>query len=546
MTELRDGSSVGSGRAPTGKRWLQRLHLADWRLLLTISCATVLGVSSVALGVNLGGLAPPLVAVSIGVSASATPVPLPTWGLNVAPTHVFNVSDARLVGDTPARFLRFPGGLVAEWMNWTSGVLTEPNGTTVSTTTSIAAFVAGCETIGCDAILDLPAEIDEPSTAAYYVAYTESTLGFHPAYWEIGNEPAGWTHFGQPWSQWGTPGTGLTPHQYALLVRNYTAAIRQVDPSTPILGLAAGEQQQPTAWIPPLLALDGKELAGISIHEYPAVPTPVLVTPVQYFATLAQGRYAIPSVVPDYLSTIAASCTGCSLSLFLDEVGTSDGNPGAYAGYGSSFDGALYEAAEVTQLLAQRVGNVDWFTFQGGYPGAWVTAAAQPTPMYELFRAILDHLGSSYLPTAVTGYPGVYAAGTVGGSLGYSLLVVNTNPSTYVSFDLARAGFAETTVPAIYWASGTPAPLGTNFSGSALLAPLSVALLSGPLNPASSEPAASLSVSLIALEEPTILLPLGSVAVALGAATLVWVRSYPRLLGGAAAALGIILILSVI
>ncbi|MGC2288628.1 MAG: hypothetical protein WA688_02060 [Thermoplasmata archaeon] len=515
-------------------------------LFLPVACVGVILLSSLGLVVNFGGLAPPSVTVSITVDAAAPTTPLPSWGLNVAATHDFNSSDAKLVADTPARFLRFPSGTFTESLNWTSGVLTQPDGVTDHATTTLAAFVGACQQIQCEAILGLPAEIDEPSTAAYYVAYTERTLGFHPAYWEIGNEPSTWSHFGQPWSQWGTPGTGVTPSQYAVLVEQYIAAIRQVDPSTPILGLAAAEQGNPTAWIPPLLALDGKELAGISIHAYPAVPTPVLVSPIRYFSSLSYGEYAIPTVVPGYLATIASSCPECSVDLFLTETGTTDGGTGAYAGYDASFDGALYEAAEVTQLLAQKVENVDWFTFQGGYAGAWVTPAAQPTPTFLLFRDIITQLGSDSLPTTVAGYPGVYAVATTGAPHGYALLVVNTNVASRVMFDLARAGFAQPTVSATYWPNGASGPVETNFSGSAVLAPVSVALLYQSQPPTSSPPGGGSEFSLVGLVNPAILVSLGGVGAGIGAATLLAVPSYYRILGVGAGLLGVLLLLLVI
>lgn len=506
----------------------------------------VVAVSSAALVVNFGGLLPLVANVSISVGEPSSETPAPSWGVNVASVHPFNASDARLVAATSTRYLRFPSGKYTEWMNWTSGVLTEPDGTRVGATTSLATFVDSCEDIGCEAILSLPAEIDSPATAAYDVAYTEHDLRFTPAYWEIGNEPTTWTHFGQPWSEWATPGPEVTPEQYAGLVQQYIAAIRQVDPGTPILGLAAAEQGNPTAWIPPLLALDGRSLAGISIHAYPAVPTPVIVNPIRYFSSLAYGPDALPTVLPVYLSTIAASCPGCSLQLFMTETGTSPAGSGAYESYDSTFEGALYEAAEVTQLLGQKVANVDWFTFQGGYAGAWLTTTGQPTPTFEFFSRIFPQLGVEYIPTHVAGYAGVYAAGTMDGPHGYALLVVNTNVATYVTFGLEQAGFTSSTVSSLYWPVGTEVPAERNFIGSALLAPLSVALLYQAPLPVSHAPGPVLSVSLVGFQNPGILVSLGGVTAGLGAATLLVGPSYRRVLGGAAGVLGIVLLLLVV
>ena len=527
-------------------RVLRRLVGLGVPLLPTGACAAVFVVSLIALSVNFGGLQPASVNVSISVNASAAPIPAPSWGVNVAAAHVFNTSDAQLVAETPARVLRFPGGDFTEWLNWTSGLLTEPDGAVTRATTSLTEFVTACESIRCEAILELPAEIDEPATAAYYVAYTEKTLGFLPAYWEIGNEPSTWTHFDQPWSDWGSPGPKVSPSQYAVVVQQYIAAIRQIDPTTPILGLAGAEESDLAAWIPPLLSLDGDQLAGISVHAYPAVPTPVLVSPVQYFSSLTDGQYSLPTVVPEYQSLLASSCPNCSVGLFLTETGTSDGGTGAYAGYDSGFEGALYVAAEITQLLPQRIENVDWFTFQGGYAGSWVTSTAAPTPTFILMSRFVPELGSDYVPTTVTGFPNVYAAGTTTGSQAYALLVVNTNVASQVTFNLSRAGFSGPTVTALYWPDGSPAPTETSFRGTAVLARLSVALLyqSGP--PVPAKPVAETQLSLVGFGNPGALVALAGVDIGVGAVIFLLTPSYWKSLGGAAGIVGLLLFLLVV
>ena len=44
--------------------------------------------------------------------------------------------------------------------------------------------------------------MNEPAVAAAEVDYVVHTLGFEPSYWELGNEPVNWNHFGVPWAQW--------------------------------------------------------------------------------------------------------------------------------------------------------------------------------------------------------------------------------------------------------------------------------------------------------------------------------------------------------
>jgi hypothetical protein len=232
--------------------------------------------------------------------------------------------------------------------------------------------------------------------------------------------------------------------------------------------------------------------------------------------------------------------------LFLTETATTDGGTGAYAGYDAGFEGALYEAAEVTQLLPQRLANVDWFTFQGGYAGAWVTPSGALSPTFHLFSDVLPQLGTGYLPTRVAGYPGVYAAGTIGGVHAYAVLVVNTNVGSSVTFPLAPAGFTQVSVASVYWPNGASLPQNIRFNGSAVLAPLSVALLYQSAPPVSGTPGPVGVVSLVGLVNPAVLVDLGGVSAGIGAVSVGLLPPYWKILGGASGAVGLVLLFLVI
>ena len=146
--------------------------------------------------------------VVVGASSEATPISPAFWGINIAAAQRFNSVDAASVAATPVNYLLFPAGTLGEEYNYTSGYLTAGNGTQTLATTSTTQFVSSCEQIGCHAILQLPAEINRPGTAAYYANYVVHTLDFQPAYWEIGNDPSGWDHFNVSWSNWATGGAG--------------------------------------------------------------------------------------------------------------------------------------------------------------------------------------------------------------------------------------------------------------------------------------------------------------------------------------------------
>ncbi|MGC2289838.1 MAG: hypothetical protein WA688_08290, partial [Thermoplasmata archaeon] len=158
-------------RQATGRRIATRdVPLVALVVLLGVS----IGLGSMAVPGPRGAAAVPSSAaatvsarISVGAFSEAVPISPEFWGVNVAVAQRFNDTDAASVAATPVTYLRFPGGTLAEEYNYTTGVLTENNGTQIQATTSTPEFVKACHQMGCEAILQLPAEIDQPSTAAY-------------------------------------------------------------------------------------------------------------------------------------------------------------------------------------------------------------------------------------------------------------------------------------------------------------------------------------------------------------------------------------------
>src|SRR5271155_2803441 len=95
---------------------------------------------------------------------------IPYYGVDVRADSPFTAQDALYLADTNVLTWRYPGGNNAEQYNYSTNQK-EPNGT--NQLTSISTFIQYCELDGCHAILQLPAEIDSPSTDAYYVSYIE-------------------------------------------------------------------------------------------------------------------------------------------------------------------------------------------------------------------------------------------------------------------------------------------------------------------------------------------------------------------------------------
>lgn len=419
--------------------------------------------------------------VVVGSASDEQAISSAFWGINIAAAQRFNAVDAASVAATPVNYLLFPSGNLGEELNYTSGVLTKPNGAHSSVDTSAQDFVTSCKLIGCKAIMQLPAEIDDPATAAYFASYVVHTLKFQPAYWQIGNDPSGWTHFGVPWSEWkGGRGGNATPLAFANLVHAYIAAVTPVDPSGQFLALGAGmggpDYDKP--WVEELAKVDGKELTGISVHSYVLGTSPSKPTDAELFANL-NGPYSLPDQLTADRSYIQAACSACTqLKVFVTEINAAEDD--SYSTLLSSFAGTLYLAAETIQGLTLHATNLDWFAYDSDYPGAWSEHPLRWQMQYYLFSDVLTQLKGDTLPTTVTGPATFFAIATCDSS-GLALLLVNVNTATAVDISASQAGFVldHPGVTEYSWSDGAsrPSASSVSLSNTVKVPPESIVLL---------------------------------------------------------------------
>jgi hypothetical protein len=465
--------------------------IRTWKIAaLVIILAAVMVVTSVSLvslaatAPGTGSAAPGLsessasANVSVGAFSSATAISSAFWGVNVEPTQRFTSSDADSVAATPVTYVRFPGGQLGEEFNYTSGVVTSTTGAQTTSLTSTASFVTNCKLFGCKAIMQLPAEIDHPATAAYYASYVVHTLGYQPAYWEFGNDPSGWTHYGQPWSDWKTRSGNITPLPFANLVQTYITAVLKVDSAAKFIALGAGMggKNYAEAWVKELASVDGHQLSGISVHSY-IIGGPSKPTDAQLFANL-NGKYSLTSQVTADRAYIKAACPTCTdLDVFVSEINAAE--DGGYVNLLTSFAGPLYLAAETTQGLANHVSNLDWFCYDCTFNGAWSQKPAQWQMQYYLFSDVMTQLKTKTLTTTVKGPDTFYGMATYD-STGLSLLLVNVGSSS-VSAGLSQSGFIlnRAGVTELSWQSGASQPTKSSVTlKSALTVPgMSIILL---------------------------------------------------------------------
>ena len=426
-----------------------RVGLATAAVLLVVASGVWAGdpqrlLDSAAVDPALPGTLLPVLTVSNRSIATLAPG---FWGADITAYYALGATQAGYLNQTPLNYVRWPGGGPGDQYNFTANRIYSLGGAYYSPPAGLAQFATWCQSVGCRAIVELPAEIDEPATAAYYVNYTESTLHFHPAYWEIGNEPALWAHFGIPWAKWNaTQHLNATPGSYAQVVQAYTAAIHAVDPSARIVGLpgvgTGGYNED--VWVRATVALNGPNISAVAIHVYPAGGTigRGSVSVAGFFGTLGDPS-SLAVRVPSDRAAISAACPTCrGIQLFITEMGsTTTGSP--YAKYSGSANVVPYLAAEIAQAMLNSVDNVDLFAFQATYNGSLLNDTAVPSKLFTVYRTMLTELQPSILNFSLSSQPLHFLVVPARDATGhtFSLFVVNANASYTGQLDLRHSGF---------------------------------------------------------------------------------------------------------
>ncbi|MCI4365669.1 MAG: hypothetical protein L3K10_06385, partial [Thermoplasmata archaeon] len=403
-------------------------------------------------GLPLGGGAAPSPSAPITSSVHPPPVPATVtayvhnvttgdlsnfWGVGVTPDTPLTNTTAE-VASTPIHWYEWPAGKIADAYNMTSGQVWT-NGFASYDASNETQFVQWCKSTSCHAIFAVPGETNNTTTAAWDVAYTENVLGFHPDYWQVGNEPYGWSHFGLPWARWTTTNTlNVTATVYAQVVNRYIAAMRAVDPTLQFIGLSGvGAGKSPDMpWIGATVALNGPNLSAIAIHTYPAEHRGTSGTAAGFLGTLL-GTDAPQYRIPNDTKAILANCTAywpsnatcVGIRLFVDEFGSGTGTTGGWQPFMQTYPEVPFITAELLTMIRANVTNADLYDLRSSYNGSLFNLTGSPLPLDSLYTHILPHFDSTPLLTTMTPTVGpVFAeASESTQSNSVTLLAVNTN-----------------------------------------------------------------------------------------------------------------------
>lgn len=383
-------------------------------------------------------------------------------GINLRATFAMQNPQGSTVAASGVHLVRWPGGDLGDRLDPLAlngaGLIYGGPGGALPPATTAAQFVSWCKSTNCSAIVTLPGEIDNATYAAGEVAYFLHALGFRPAYWEVGNEPALWTHWGVAWTNWGAGQLyGTNPAEYAAEVASYISAIRAVDPSTPIIGLPGvgtggfGE----TSWVQATVQVNGPNLSAVALHVYPVfanttVPSEIL-----------DGLVGVDSLgvrVPAAEATLTSTCSSCRISVLVEEAGVAAGATNATV---AGFPWVTFEAAEFVQAVESGAAGLAYWASQGTYPGAWLSPNGVVQPTYTLVASLLNTLPLSWDPTNLSSTVGMLYAAALGGSAGAPTMVVfvNANTTWAVRANLTSlVGYAPSG-SATEWTNSTSAPV---------------------------------------------------------------------------------------
>jgi len=421
---------------------------------------------------------------TINISKSPTALPPEFWGANVRGYAPLGSPEAKDWQATPLRTAIWPGAYTGDGFDLIANRIYQDSSAWVKPGSSVTDFVSWCRSVGCIAVLQLSGEINDAAYAAKEVSYVVNTLHFQPAYFQVGNEPTRWTHFGVPWSQWrASQHTNATPMEYAQMLQRYIVAIRAVDPAAQFIGLpgvgtgAYGE----TTWIKATVGVNGHDLAAVAIHVYPAGGHVGGTGTLSAFMQSLAGHGGIPARAPADEAAIRAACSSCSIALFVTEMGS--GTMGySFDKYMSGFPQVVYLAAEIVQGMNDHVASLMPYSFVGTYPGSLFYTPTSPTHIDTLYTTIFAQLGSQVLATTILGGSSlVYSTASYDPrSHNETLIVVNADPSQSLALSLKGTDFVGRTVTESLWTSSSTKPVVSTHTGglgSVSVGPVGLVLL---------------------------------------------------------------------
>ena len=424
---------MGTFRRHSHRSWARTLTRAS-ALLIPIALLLSMPVSTAS-----AGSPTPSLALSFG---PAHPQPANFWGMNIEDDNETVPNPVTALSQTPTTLLVYPAGNLTERTDYSTNTVYEV-GSHKQAIVTIQDFIADCKAISCTAVMGLPMEINSPSTDAMEAKYVVDTLGFHPAFFVYGNEPAHWYCFDISWAALAAGhrcNTGNTTipafaNETEAAIQAVTAALGTHTPSAMCLG-GSGKQGpgNETNWIHGLEAnaYDRVACAAYAMHVKPAHSGTVAPTLANFYASLT-GPQALPA---DYQN---ASKATDGKPLYMTEVGWSTRSSVFAPVFTGTWATNVLESALVVQAMQNRIPAMGYWAWN---EGGGLHAYPRDT-FWSIYTKLFPDLRHTWMASQYHGQQGIFAEATRNGPHGssWTLILVSTNITKSFHVSLAGSGF---------------------------------------------------------------------------------------------------------
>lgn len=334
---------------------------------------------------------------------------------------------------------------------------------------NITAFKQWCSASGvqCHSIVELPGEIDDPSLDAQIASYIMNTLGFHPSYWTVGNEPTSWSHWREMWWNWKV-GDASTPSaaQYASELVNVTAAVLQINSSAKFIGLEAACACDSPSWFTDVSqeAVDHPEIVAIAYHQYPTASVSSTNQSDGVFLQPLDSATSGMNLSSSFKQVWSAvQCVTCKKTISVEVDAYNHGSSVDVPVQDSKYVGALYIAASIAQAQALNLSHIVFFDLQTWNDSAWGTSMLTGKDVMDPVGTFFENVTGSFTPGGAVYNVSVRSTASnvwatmMSNAHNYTLLVANANTSDTLNLDL-NGVFPGGTGRVISWAPGQVYP----------------------------------------------------------------------------------------
>jgi hypothetical protein len=308
----------------------------------------------------------------------------------------------------------------------------------------------------CASLGYLPAEENNTQAAVHMAEWVHDVLDWAPTAWEFGNEPEGWTHYGENRSAWSTHDESVpTPAAYATMVHDYIDAIHALFPLDRFVGIEASDPTAGGGLIPDTAAVDGSLVAAMAYHYYPP-PENGGLNLTDFYGSLI-GPENLTGSVAEYRAAVSQGCAECDeIPIALGEYQAGPYN--ALSPLATTYAGAPFMAASVIEAIRA---NLTTFTpFDNGLFLDPQSGAVLPEGL--LYQRILENMtmGTDVATTVeAPGVNGVFSILIHNGTR-TSLLVVNTDTTASLRLFPPTSVFPTGRTGSYYlWGPSVPDPI---------------------------------------------------------------------------------------